>query len=100
MKETLRVLIVEDSPADALLLIRELKLSRYEIHSVIVMNKNEFLNQLAAHKWDCIISDFRLPQFSALDALNALKSTGWSSPKKVDTFLGGSFNFQFILHRT
>src|SRR6185369_8514620 len=69
MSKTLRVLIAEDSEDDALLLLRELRRSGYEIDYERVDTAPAMKIALDSHDWDIVISDYAMPQFSAPQAL-------------------------------
>src|SRR5580692_11132253 len=72
MNPKLRILHLEDNPADAMLvrdLLAEDRLPA-EIHHVV--NKPEFALALDK-KWDLIISDYRLPGFTGLEALKMVR---------------------------
>jgi two-component system, cell cycle sensor histidine kinase and response regulator CckA len=69
----LHILLVEDNPADAELITYELKRANISHEARCVAGKEEFLNELGKNLPDAIISDFSMPQFNALDALNELK---------------------------
>ncbi|MGE5657694.1 MAG: response regulator [Actinomycetota bacterium] len=73
MMEPLRVLLVEDSEDDALLLLRELRQGGYEPRSERVETASAMQAALDQQKWDIIIADYTLPRFSGLAALNLLK---------------------------
>jgi two-component system cell cycle sensor histidine kinase/response regulator CckA len=79
MKQTLRVLIVEDSVLDAELLSRELKQS-YEVAAKRVDTEKTFVNALTGNKWDLILCDYRLPGFSGLAALHLFIASGIDIP--------------------
>jgi|GEM_PF-1761420 len=69
----LRVLIVEDSEDDALLLIEELRENGYDP----VFERVETRDALEAairETWDVIIADYRLPHLSGIDALAAVRA--------------------------
>lgn len=77
-KKKLRILIVEDSEDDALILQRELSKS-YEFISETVYAAKTF--EIALEKeWDAIISDYQMPAFNALNALNILHQSGKDLP--------------------
>ncbi|MFZ0927939.1 MAG: ATP-binding protein [Syntrophobacteraceae bacterium] len=80
MKKLLRVLIVEDSEDDTLLLLRELRRGGYEPAAKRVETPEAMREALAKEKWDIIISDFILPRFSGLAALDVLKRSGFDLP--------------------
>jgi len=69
MIESLRVLIVEDSPEDASLIIRELSDGGFQVTAERVATADAMHAALEAHKWDLIISDYSIPGFGALAAL-------------------------------
>jgi signal transduction histidine kinase/FixJ family two-component response regulator len=68
----LRVLIVEDSENDALLIVRALQHAGYDATSERVDTMGAFKSALAERVWDVIISDYELPGLSGLDALSLL----------------------------
>ena len=76
----LRVLLVEDSEDDALLLLRELKRGGREVISERVDTPEAMRADLEAREWDLIISDYQMPQFSGPAALGLLQETGKDLP--------------------
>ncbi|HTR77042.1 MAG TPA: response regulator [Gemmatimonadaceae bacterium] len=79
MTKPIRVLIVEDSPTDARLVIHELK--RWgPIESRRVELADDMRDALASEPWDLVISDWSMPRFSALEALSVLRSSGLDLP--------------------
>ncbi|UCB52856.1 MAG: PAS domain S-box protein [Candidatus Zixiibacteriota bacterium] len=74
------VLIVEDSEDDAALLQRELRRGGYETVAKRVETAKAMSAELKRQDWDIIISDYVLPRFSGLEALNVLKGTGLDLP--------------------
>ncbi len=79
MSETVRILIVEDDPADAELMIRELKRGGLTPEWVRVQTEAEYLEQLESEP-EVILSDSNLPLFDGLDALDRLKKRGLDIP--------------------
>ncbi|CAG0975399.1 MAG: sensory transduction histidine kinase [Candidatus Methanoperedens nitroreducens] len=73
MSKQLRVLVVEDSKDDVLLLIRELKRGGYQPEYERVDTADAMSAALDSKKWDIIISDYVMPRFSGLSALKLLK---------------------------
>lgn len=73
MGDSLNLLLIEDSEEDALLILRELRRSHFEVVWEWVQTPEEFLSALSRGPWDIIISDFRLPRFSAPVALNLIQ---------------------------
>ncbi|MBI5676424.1 MAG: PAS domain S-box protein [Nitrospirae bacterium] len=80
LKKPLRLLIVEDSEDDALLLLRELKKGGYMPVSERIETSEAMKTSLEKNRWDIIISDYVLPRFSGLAALNILKESGQDIP--------------------
>ena len=80
MSQTLRVLIVEDSEDDALLLLRELKRSDYEVRHQRVDTETAMEDALSSGPWDLVVSDHAMPHFSSQAALALLKKQGLDVP--------------------
>jgi PAS domain S-box-containing protein len=73
MKQPLRVLIVDDSEADATLLLRALRQGGYEVDHAVVDNPAAMRAALERREWNVITSDHAMPQFSAPAALALAK---------------------------
>ena len=71
----LRVLIVEDSEPDTLLVCRELARGNYEVTHRRVDTPAAMTEALRSGEWDLVISDFSLPGLTAMDALSALAAS-------------------------
>ncbi|MBE9568450.1 MAG: response regulator, partial [Proteobacteria bacterium] len=65
MSEVLRVLLVEDSENDALLIIRHLKKGGYDIQHARVFSQHDLDSALREQHWDIVISDHNMPNFSS-----------------------------------
>ena len=76
-REPLRVLLVEDSVDDALLLLRELKRGGYEVLHERVDTAEAMRAALERQDWDVVVSDHAMPTFSAPAALELLRENGW-----------------------
>ncbi|MDG6997670.1 MAG: response regulator [Nitrososphaerota archaeon] len=76
----LRALIVEDSTDDALLLQNELERSGYQLESLRVETDSSMQEAISDHEWDIVFSDWSLPQFSALAALEIIKRSELDIP--------------------
>jgi PAS domain S-box-containing protein len=76
----LRVLIVEDSEDDALLLLRELRRGGYEPLYEQVDTPEAMNAALDKGPWDVVISDYYMPHFRAPDALKLLRRRGLDAP--------------------
>jgi len=77
---TIQLLIVEDSPDDAALLLSEITRKGMATNYQRVETKADFLAALRNQPWDAIISDYVLPQFSGPEALRLLRQQGWDLP--------------------
>ena len=75
----LRLLIVEDSPDDAELLLRELRRAGYEVDASRVEDEEHFLTGLRSLP-QIILMDYRLPEFSALRGLAILHERSLEIP--------------------
>jgi len=80
MGEPLRVLIVEDLEDDALLVIRELERGGYDTTFERVETAEDMTAALEKQSWDIIIADYRLPHFSAPEALELFNKSGIDLP--------------------
>src|SRR5689334_4963618 len=80
MNRTLRVLMVEDSESDSKLLLRILRKAGYEVVSERVDTSATMKAALQQSAWDLVLADYRMPQFSAPEALTLLKETGLDVP--------------------
>jgi len=80
MSKPLRVLAVDDSEDDALLLIRELRRGGHKLDFQRVDTPQAMSLALAKDPWDLVISDYTMPSFSGLDALELLKKSAIDIP--------------------
>ena len=76
----LRVLLVEDSEDDVKLALRALRRGGFEPTYRRVQTAAELETALARERWDAVISDFRMPGFTGIDALRIFRSTGLDIP--------------------
>lgn len=70
----LRVLIVEDSKIEAKLIANLLKKNGYEVISERVETRDDMKSQLDEREWDIIISDFQMPEFDGMQALQLFQA--------------------------
>jgi phosphoserine phosphatase RsbU/P len=80
MGKPLRVLIVEDSEDDAVLLTFELRRGDYSPISKRIETVEALQQALAEETWDVVISDYVLPGFSGLEALRLVRRSGLDLP--------------------
>ncbi len=70
--EPLRVLMVEDNSDDADLVLRAIGRAGFLPSSTRVQTAVDCKDALRSGSWDVVISDYSLPQFSAMNALRCL----------------------------
>jgi signal transduction histidine kinase len=73
VKQGLKILLLEDSAADAELLHRELRKGGLNFSARRVETQPEFLAQLDEFEPDVVISDYMLPSFNGLKALELVR---------------------------
>jgi PAS domain S-box-containing protein len=73
MKETLKVLHVEDQERDVALIARHLSRAGYQLVSDRVETPEAMKTALEAREWDVILCDYSMPHFNALQALALMK---------------------------
>ncbi len=76
----LRVLIVEDSEDDMLLLLRELRHGGYTLDYLRVDTAATMQAALDQQPWDIVIADYSMPAFSGPEALKLLQRQGLDLP--------------------
>jgi PAS domain S-box-containing protein len=69
MTDTLRILILEDNPADAELVQFELREAGLDFRAKVVTSQKDFLRELDEYCPDVILSDYDLPQYDGASAL-------------------------------
>jgi len=84
---TLRILILEDDPADAELEQRLLKTAGIDFTAAVVDTRASYVAQLSAFRPDVILADFSLPGFSGPSALKIMQE---QSPEVPFILLSGA----------
>lgn len=79
MAQSLHILIAEDDPLDAELILRELRRAGFEPEWTRVDTEQDYVRNLTG-KLDLVISDYEMPQFDGLRALELLKVSGLAIP--------------------
>ena len=80
MNKELRVLVIEDSEKDTLLLMRELEDAGYEPAYWQVDSATAMTSALEEQPWDVVICDHSLPGFNSAEALNILRKKNTDIP--------------------
>src|SRR5690349_17757276 len=82
--DPLRLLIVEDSEDDALLILREIRRGAQSLWSsvehLLVVGEADFEAALDSAAWDLVIADYAQPVFGALAALAIVIRRGLDIP--------------------
>ncbi len=89
MNKEINVLILEDLPSDAELAKREVKKAIKNPLFLVVETKDDYIDALIKFMPDLIVSDYQLPAFDGMSALNITKKMLPSTPFIV---LTGSMN--------
>jgi diguanylate cyclase (GGDEF)-like protein len=79
MPRSLNLLLLEDSPNDAELILAVLQEAGFELASRRVDSQADYLRELNQPP-DVILSDFSMPQFTARDALRLMQERGLEIP--------------------
>jgi two-component system, cell cycle sensor histidine kinase and response regulator CckA len=75
-----KILLVEDSDADAALVVRELRRAWRSVQTERVQTADALREALRGGPWDAVISDWSLPSFGAPEALRIVKDAGLDLP--------------------
>jgi signal transduction histidine kinase len=76
----LRLLLIEDSEDDALLLVRELRKGGFDPDFARVDTPQGLVAALDEKTWDAVIADYNMPAFTGLDALRIIRAKGLDLP--------------------
>jgi len=80
MKQTLKILQVEDSESDAALIVRHMERAGYQVQARRVEDAAEMRQALDEEDWDVVISDHQMAQFDAPGALLILQESDRDLP--------------------
>jgi len=73
LETDLRVLIVEDSKIEAKFTVNLLKKNGYSVVHERVETEEQMVSELEERKWDIIISDYQMPDFDGMRALQVFQ---------------------------
>jgi DNA-binding NtrC family response regulator len=76
----LRLLLIEDSEGDALLLLEHLREGGYDPHHTRVDSAEALNKALEHHEFDMVIADYTMPGFSGTAALSIVRNRGLELP--------------------
>lgn len=80
MNNLLQLLLIEDSADDTELILRELRKNGFAVAATRVDTVEELRQALPRGGWDVILSDYSLPAFDGLQALEILTESGLDIP--------------------
>lgn len=80
MDHPLKILHLEDLPADAELVDRVLRKANFQFEKKVVVDRPDFVRALRDFHPDIILSDHSLPAFNSLEALRITREEGISAP--------------------
>ncbi|MFW6232983.1 MAG: PAS domain S-box protein, partial [Bacteroidota bacterium] len=80
MENELKILIIDDSEDDVLLMLRELRKNGLKFEHKLICSAEELKTELETNKWHIVLCDYHMPGFSGLDALRLFKETGLDIP--------------------
>jgi PAS domain S-box-containing protein len=80
MSPPLKLLVVEDTEDDALLVVRQLRDGGYDVKWERVETAEALRAALDRQLWDVVVCDFHLPRFDGLAAISLIRSLGLDLP--------------------
>ena len=78
--KSLRLLVVEDSPQDAEIAVREIRRGGFDVTWKRVETAEAMRTNLREKTWDIIVCDYQMPKFNGPAAIALLKETGIDIP--------------------
>src|SRR5947207_3486403 len=75
-----RILVLEDNPSDAKLTLRKAKETGLEIAAEVAADSQQFIQHFQNQSYDIVLGDYRLPDWTGLDAVRWLRSSGHNTP--------------------
>ncbi len=76
----LRVLLIEDSPADAELTLAALRRDAMDVSSDLAQSRESIAAALRDKPYDIILADYHLPNFRGMETLDILRELGLNTP--------------------
>jgi two-component system cell cycle sensor histidine kinase/response regulator CckA len=78
--ETIRILLLEDNPADVDRWVLKLKSAGLSLEVDVSRLSHEFTERVGSRIYHVILSDYHLPDWNGLDAFKWLRSSGYNTP--------------------
>jgi two-component system, cell cycle sensor histidine kinase and response regulator CckA len=96
-QKSIRVLLLEDNPADAELSLRQLRRDGFQVDADIVRSPDEFKERITSRTYDIVLGDYRLPGWTGMEAFQWLRAEGHDLPFiLVSGTLGDDFAVECI----
>jgi len=76
----LQVLVVEDNPLDAALVVRALHKDGFDVTADVVQDESGFTKALRAHSPEVVLADYNLPSWKGMDTLAVIRREGLDIP--------------------
>jgi two-component system, cell cycle sensor histidine kinase and response regulator CckA len=76
----LRVLLLEESDADSQEILQELRSAGMAIETTVIARRGEFLEAISSQDYSVILSAYKLPEWSGMEALQELRKAGKQTP--------------------
>jgi DNA-binding NtrC family response regulator len=83
--DPLRILVVEHDQADAELAIAAIERAGFAVRADVAETPEEVVARLDAGPYDLVLSDYRLPGWTGMDALALLRARGHDTPLIIVT---------------
>jgi two-component system cell cycle sensor histidine kinase/response regulator CckA len=80
MAAPLHVMLIENSAADAELILQELGRAGFQCQPQIISARAEFLGHLGRFPFDIVLADYHLPGWTGMDAFSAMRQAGRDVP--------------------
>lgn len=74
------ILILEDNPADAKLMLHQLRKAGFKVRSSIARSAEEFKGFASTQNYNLVLADYYVPAWTGLDALRWLRKFGYTVP--------------------
>ncbi|MGH9827378.1 MAG: response regulator, partial [Blastocatellia bacterium] len=79
-EKPLRLLVIEDERTDYDLYLRQLTKAELRFESDLVQTREEFLASLRKKEYDIVLADYRLGDWTGMDALQLMREKGNHTP--------------------
>ena len=76
----LRLLVIEHCEADVELAVAELERAGFEVRADMVSTREQLVDRLGRGPYDLVLADYRLPDWTGMDALATLREHGQEIP--------------------